>query len=121
MKQNNREWIGWIKKALISTGLVLFLVAGVATPSIFSQGKGWVKPEMVFPEHYPYGFHGMGYILRITQEEVVIDDNVYALSPAVTYHTLDIENASSAFFQPGKRVGYLFDSEGEIKSLWMVE
>ena len=76
---------------------------------------------MVFPEHYPNGFHGMGHILKITGDEIVVDDKVFALSSDVTYHTLDIENASSGFFQPGKRVGYVFDSEGKIKSLWMIE
>lgn len=120
MKQNNRLCFGGIRKALLYTGLILVLT-GIGVPYGFCQGVKWVKPEMVFPEHYPYGFHGMGYILSISNNEAVIDDKVFALSPDVAYHTLEIENASSAFFRPGIRVGYLLKSEKEIKSLWLIE
>lgn len=121
MKQNKKGWFGRRKKSLICIGLVLFMV-GMVIPCGFAHGQSQlVRPEMAFPEYYPYGFHGMGYILSIEQDQIVIDDNVYALSPDVTYHTLEIKNASSAFFRPGMRVGYLFDSEEKIKSLWMIE
>ncbi len=121
MKQNKKGWFGRRKKSLICIGLVLFMV-GMVIPCGFAHGQSQlVRPEMAFPEYYPYGFHGMGYILSIEQDQIVIDDSLYALSPDVTYHTLEIENASSAFFRPGKRVGYRFDSKGKIKSLWMIE
>jgi hypothetical protein len=121
MKQNSKIRFGGINKSLICIGLVLFIV-GMVIPCSFAQAQSrLVKPEMVFPEHYPYGFHGMGYIGMIGQDQIVIDDKGFALSPDVTYHTLEIENASSAFFRAGQRVGYLLDSEGKIKSLWMIK
>ena len=122
MNQRNKVWSGGIKRFLICTGLVLVLM-GMVIPSGLAHAQGGrVKPEMAFPDHYPYsGFHGMGYILTISMDVTVIDDKVFAFSPDVAYHTLEIENASSAFFRPGMRVGYLLDSEGKIKSLWLIE
>jgi hypothetical protein len=122
MNQRNKVWSGGIRRLLICTGLVLVLMSMVV-PSGLAHAQGErVKPEMVFPDHYPYsGFHGMGYILSISRDDVVINDKIFALSPDVAYHTLAIENASSAFFRPEMRVGYLLDSEGRIKSLWLIE
>jgi len=122
MNQRNKVWSGGIKRFLICTGLVLALM-GMVFPCEFAHAQGRrVKPEMVFPEHYPYsGFHGMGYIFTISKDDAVIDDKVFVLSPDVAYHTLEIENASSAFFRPEMRVGYLLDSKKEIKSLWLIE
>jgi hypothetical protein len=122
MNQRNKVWSGGMKRFLICTGLALVLM-GMVIPSGLAHAQGGrVKPEMVFPEHYPYsGFHGMGYILEISKDVAVIDDKVFAISPDVAYHTLEIENASRTFFRPGMRVGYLLDSEGKIKSLWLIE
>jgi hypothetical protein len=122
MNQKKKVWSGGMKRFLLCTGLILVLM-GMVVPSGVAQAQGGrVKPEMVFPDHYPYsGFHGMGYILTISRDVAVIDDKVFEFSPDVTYHTLEIENASSAFFRPEMRVGYLLDSEGEIKSLWLIE
>ena len=122
MNQRNKISSGGIKRLLICTGLVLVLM-GMVIPFGFAHAQsGRVKPEMIFPDHYPYsGFHGMGYILTISRNEAVIDDKVFVLSPDVAYHTLEIEHASSAFFSTGQRVGYLLKSEKEIKSLWLIE
>jgi hypothetical protein len=122
MNQRNKVWPGGMKKLLICAGLVLVLM-GMAIPSSLAHAQGRrVKPEIVFPDHYPHGgFHGMGYILTISKNEVVIDDKVFVLSPNVAYHTPEVENASSAFFRTGHRVGYLLKSEKEIKSLWLIE
>ena len=122
MNQRNKVWSGGIKRLLICTGLVLALMGMVIPSGLAHAQSGRVKPEMVFPDHYPYGgFHGMGHIVTISRNEVVIDDKVFAFSWDVTYHTLEIENASRAFFRTGQRVGYLLDSEKEIKSLWLIE
>ena len=103
MNQSKKAWLS-IEKTLICIGLALFLV-GASMPSGLVRAGGWVKPEMVFPEHYPYGFHGMGTIYSIAGDKVVIDDEGFTLAPSVEYHTLNIENASNALFQPGKKVG----------------
>ena len=123
MKQKNRVWIGGgMSKVLICMAWVL-AVGAMALPSIghSQQGLDMVKPEMVMPKHYPYGFDGMGEIGRIGYEDIVIDDKHFALSPDVTYHTLNIRNASKAFFRPGMRVGYLIAYEKVIKSVWLIE
>ena len=119
MKQK-KVWFERMTKPLICIGLALFLVS-VAIPSGFIHAGGRVKPEMRLPEYYPYGFDGMGHIFSITRDEVVIDDEGFTLSPEVEYHTLDIEDASSAFFREGAFVGYLLRSESEIVSLWLLE
>ena len=122
MVQRNKMWSGGMKRLLICAGLMLAMMAMMMPPGLAHAQSRWVKPEMAFPDHYPYnGFHGMGTILTISGNDAVIDDKVYAISPDVTYHTLEIENASSAFFRPGMRVGYLLKSEKEIESLWLIE
>ena len=122
MDQRNKVWSGRMKRLLICAGLVLAVTAMMMPPGLAHAQGTWVKPEMAFPDHYPYsGFHGMGTILTISENDAVIDDKVFAFSPDVTYHTLEIENASSAFFRPEMRVGYLLDPEGNIKSLWLIE
>ena len=122
MDQRNKVWSGGMKKYLIFMGLILAIMTMMMPPGLAHAQGGWVKPEMAFPDHYPYsGFHGMGTILTISGTDTVIDDKVFAFSPDVTYHTLEIENASSAFFRPDMRVGYLLDLEGNIKSLWLLE
>jgi hypothetical protein len=122
MNQRNKLWSGGMMRFLICTGLILVLM-GMVIPSGFAHARGGrVKPEMVFPDHYPYsGFHGMGSILKISRDVAVIDDEVFAFSPDAAYHTLEIENASSAFFFPDMRVGYILNSEGKIVSLWLIE
>ena len=121
MNERKKVWPGGMKRLLICTGLVLAIM-GMVLPSGLAYAGGRVKPEMAFPDHYPYsGFHGMGYILRITEDEAVIDDTIFAFSPDVVYYTPEIKNASSAFFHPGMRVGYILDSEGNIISLWLIE
>ena len=122
MTQRNSIWPGGMKRLLICIGLVLVLMGMVIPSGLAHAQSGRVKPEMVLPDYYPYsGFHGMGYILSISSDHAVIDDKMFAFSPDIVYHTLEIENASSAFFHPGMRVGYLLDSEGDIKSLWLIE
>ena len=120
MKKNNRRWLGRIRKALLCTGFILVMM-GLGVPAGFAQGVKWVKPEMVLPDHYPYGFHGMGEIGRIGERDIVIDDAHFELSPDVEYHTLNIENASKAFFRPGMRVGYIIVHEKVIESIWLIE
>ena len=97
MCQKKKVCFGGIKKPLICLGLILFLMGGVLHFG-FAHAQGLVKPEMAFPEYYPYGFHGMGYILDITLSDIVIDDILFAFSTDVVCHTLETENASSAFF-----------------------
>jgi hypothetical protein len=122
MNQRNKVWSGGMKRFLICTGLVLVVMGMVIPSGLAYAHSGRVKPEMVFPDHYPYsGFHGMGYILEISKDVAVIDDKVFAISPNAAYHTLEMENASRAFFRPGMRVGYLLDSEGKIESLWLIK
>ena len=122
MNHKNKAWSNGIMRFIICTGLILAIMGMVMPSGPAHAYSGRVKPEMAFPDHYPYsGFHGMGYILTISENEAVIDDEVFAFSQDVVYHTLDVENASRAFFGPDMRVGYLLDSEGNIKSLWLLE
>ena len=120
MQKNNKPWFGKRRRALVWTVLV-FVSMGIGVPSGLCQGAKWVKPEMVFPEHYPYGFHGMGEIGRIGVRDIVIDDGHFALSKEVEFHTLNIKNASKAFFRPDMKVGYILAYEKVIKSIWLIE
>ncbi len=122
MKKNNRIFTGGITHILICTGLALFLFSIAIPPSVgLAQRK--VKPEWVMPKHYPNGFDGMGRIdsIAVDRGEIVIDERMLKLSPSVEYHTPTESNASSALFGPGSLVGYIIDSEDQIKSIWLIE
>ena len=120
MKCKNNVFPGKLKQVFICTGIGLLLV-GMIFQSIPVYGEGRVKPEWVMPRHYPFGFHGMGHIDRITQDKVVIDEHLHKLSPQVKYHTPALENAPSDDIKPGKKVGYILNSKNEITSIWLIE
>ena len=110
----------WIKTITVLVGLALLFVT-IAIPSgpSFAQHR-LVKPEWVMPEHYPEWFHGWGRIGYIGENEITINDIAFRLSPYAEYHTPTIPDAYKSLFTPGKLVGFLFDSESTIISLWLI-
>jgi hypothetical protein len=120
MKKNKTDCHDRIKQIIVGIALAL-IVAGICIPASAGAGEQKVKGEWILPEHYPAGFDGYGYINRIAAEEVVIDDSLLRLSPAVIYTTLISVMAGSDDFRDGDLVGYLTNSEHEIISLWLIE
>ena len=120
MKKNKKILIERIKHILICMGLALFL-AGIVVPSGVSHGQPRVKPEWVLPEDYPDGFHGWGAIDRIEENEIVIDEIQYMLSPSVTYHAPPGIYRIRSQFREGAITGYLKNSKDEIISLWLIK
>jgi hypothetical protein len=122
MKKNKTDCHHRIKQIIAGIALAL-IVAGICIPASAGAGAGEqkVKGEWILPEHYPAGFDGYGYINRIAAEEVVIDDSLLRLSPAVIYTTLISVMAGSDDFTDGDLVGYLTNSEQEIISLWLIK
>ena len=78
-------------------------------------------PGVVFPDYYPDDFSGVGRIVRIDEKKVVINDELYYLSPRVSYHTLKQEYAFKTDIRPGMLVGYVKESGNVIVSLWFIE
>ena len=77
-------WLGLL-------GLIfLFFLTGVS----YSQA-----PDRTFPDYYPEKFNAIGNIDRIAEDEIVIGDTLYRLSPNATYHTPTIKDASKVLFQ----------------------
>jgi len=120
MKKNKMGRHHKIKQ--ITVGIVLALIlAGICIPVGAGAGEQKIKGEWILPEHYPAGFDGYGYINRIAAEEVVIDESLFRLSPAVTFTTLKSVMAVRGDFTDGDLVGYLTNSEQEIVSLWLIK
>jgi hypothetical protein len=111
----------WKRHILVGLGLglVLGLLLVVTLPDV---GYGRERKEWsgVVPKHYPKGFSGMGYIDRIEDNEIVVDDVLFRLSTGVSYHTPKIGKASRGWFSVGKRVGFITNSKREIISLWLI-
>ncbi len=120
MKKTKTDCHHRIKQIIVGIALTL-VVAGICIPAGAGAGERKVKGEWILPEHYPAGFDGYGYINRIAAEEVVIDESLIRLSPAVTYTTLISVLAASGDFADGDLVAYLTNSEQEIISLWLIE
>ncbi|MBW1767457.1 MAG: hypothetical protein JRJ65_10460 [Deltaproteobacteria bacterium] len=109
-----------IKIILFFMGLGLFCFTIVITSGSSYAQHRLVKPEWVMPEHYPEWFHGWGRIGYIGENEITINDMAFRLSPYAEFHTPTIPDAYKSLFSPGKLVGFLYDSESTIISLWLI-
>jgi len=120
MHKNRKNFHNRLRQMTAAIALVL-ISAGICTPAVAGVGGQKIKGEWILPEYYPQGFDGYGYVNRIVATEVVIDDSIYRLSPAVTYSTLSSVMATIGDFVEGDLVGYLINSEQEIISLWLIK
>ena len=94
-------------------GLVFMLfVVGV------SHGQ---QPARTYPDYYPDKFNTVGKIDRIADNEIVINDTLYRLSPNLTCYTPASMYASKALFSIGNRVGVEIDSKNVVTSLYLLE
>ena len=101
-------------------GLLCFVVGLVLCGTSVGYAQELYKGEWVLPEHYPDGFHGWGRLDRLGADEIVIDDNLYPLSPSVKFNTATSNNVRASMFRVGDTVGYLEDPNGLIISLWRI-
>jgi hypothetical protein len=108
------------KKNVLFRIALLCMIIGLVVFASPGYAQGRYKGEWVLPKHYPQGFDGWGRIDRISDGEVVIDDTMYPLSPAVTYNIPEASNINSSFLRAGDMVGYLMDQKGFIISLWRI-
>jgi len=120
MKKNNKTCYHRIRQIFPGIALAL-IVVGICIPASVIAAEIKYKGEWILPEYYPAGFDGYGYINRIAAEEVVINDSILKLSPAVTYATLISVMAVNGDFMDGDLVGYLINSEHQIISLWLIK
>ena len=112
-----------IKKNMLvlnSIGLVCLVVGLVLCAASVGYAQDRYKSEWVLPGHYPDGFNGWGRIDRLGADEIVIDDNLYPLSPSVKYNIATSSNVRASLFRVGDTVGYLEDVNGLIISLWRI-
>jgi hypothetical protein len=115
--KSNRKYL--IRQVILCLALAAFLTAGVI-PAGVGQAERRVKGEWVLPKHYPDGFHGYGYLDRIAQDEIIINDSVLKLAPSAIYATPGSEIAASSDFKLGDLVGYLKNAKNEVESLWLI-
>jgi len=120
MKQNQTDRHHRIKQIAAGIALVL-IVAGICLPAAVGAGERKVRGEWILPDNYPQGFDGYGYINRIAADEVVIDEALYRVSPAIIYATPNNIMAKIGDFRDGDLVGFLTNSEQVIVSLWLIE
>ncbi len=98
------------------------MIGVVLTMFVMTATVNAKPPGVVFPGHYPDEFSGVGRIVRIADDRIVINDELFRLSPRITYHTLGQEYAFKTAFGPGMLVGYMTSSTGkEILSLYFIQ
>lgn len=97
---------------MIGMALILFAISA----NVYAQ-----PPGVVFPSYYPEDFSGVGRIGRMEAKKIVINDQLYYLSPRITYHTLNQEYAFKSAIKPGMLVGYVKSSVNEIVSLYLIQ
>ncbi|HHP7236107.1 MAG TPA: hypothetical protein ACFCUC_15875 [Desulfobacterales bacterium] len=106
----------WKTIAMMGIALAVFLVG-----NSFAGAQLLQKGEWYLPETYPDGFHGWGYIDRLGEKEIVIDDGLYPLAKTVSFHTPDVSDVPASWFKHGDQVGFLQNARGEIISVWRFE
>ena len=86
------------------------------------MGAAAITLDVDNPLHpdYPGAFDNVGRVDRIADDEVVISDSIFQLSPAVSYHTPDNSRASRSDFHTGDYVGCLINASGEVESIWLI-
>jgi len=86
------------------------------------RGQSAVTYDGERPVHpgYPRLFDLYGRIDRLTNDEAVIGDSLYRIAPAAAYHTPNQRHALPSMLQAGDVVGCLTDSDGKIKSIWLI-
>jgi hypothetical protein len=103
------------------------VMIGIAVLAVCLLGNGFAgaqrlqKGEWYLPETYPDGFHGWGYIDRLSEKEIVIDDGLYPLAKTVSFHTPKVSDVPANWFKQGDQVGFLQNARGEIISIWRFE
>jgi hypothetical protein len=120
MKPNTTDRHHRIKQIVAGIALAL-IIAGICIPAGVCAGERKIRGEWILPENYPDGFDGYGYINRIAADEVVIDEALHRVSPAIIYATPNNIMAKMGDFTEGDLVGYLTNSEQVIVSLWLIE
>ena len=109
-----------IRKILYSLFAVTFLFTAVYPLSQAHSERRQLRPEWVMPQHYPGWFHGWGRIAYFEENVCVINDMDYRVAPRATFHTPDDNYASRYIFTTGKMVGFIFDDNDEIISMWLI-
>jgi hypothetical protein len=70
---------------------------------------------------YPRQFDGVGFIDRIGDVEIVIDDGLQKLPSSADLHTPRSSHAGKGRFKVGDYVGFQLNEEGAIESLWLLK
>lgn len=70
---------------------------------------------------YPERFDGAGRLFSISEKSIVIDDVTYYLADSVSYNRPGVIGGSSSAFRPGVYLGYIFNSDGKIVSMWIID
>jgi len=107
---------GWIWTA----ALLCFVITAVLSSGL-SHAQRLRKGEWILPKHYPNGFHGIGFLDRISNKDMVVNDHWLPLSSSATFHTPTVKNGSKAWFRVGSYVGYLLNSQKEVVSLCLLD
>jgi len=104
-----------------------FLLPNILCPDVWADDSGKRKgnPRIDVDDpiykNYPKRFDGMGYIDVIEPERILIDDTPYPLADSVTFNTPKRRRAPAKRFQTGQYVGYLQDSNGAIKDIYLLK
>jgi hypothetical protein len=108
------------RNAIRTAGLLALVIAAVLSSGI-CDAQRLRKGEWILPKHYPNGFHGIGFLDRISRNDMVVNDRWLWFSPSVTFHTPRVKNGSKAWFREGSYVGYLLNAQKEVVSLWLLD
>lgn len=106
---------------LIAVVLTGILAASSIAADQSDPKRPFISGEMPVHPGFPAQFDGHGIIDAIFRKAVVVDDAKWAFAPQVSFKAPSAAWASRRSFSKGDYVGFLLDSKGLVKSLWLIQ
>lgn len=109
-----------LRAALIAFALCLFLC--LAGPASAQQPDGERFPYPL-PEFDKGQFGGSGIVTTVGEEEgqIVINDQLFLLTPETEYYTSYMAPLSQVYFTAGTEVEFIAGKKKEILKIWLLE
>jgi hypothetical protein len=97
-------------------GLVLIFIVALAGVSYGEEGEG-----DDLPQPYSEEYSSKGRIDRISDNEIVINDCLYKLTPSTIFKTTTMENAQRDSIKEGDFVHFTIDENRKVKTIVLIE
>ncbi|MBU0993776.1 MAG: hypothetical protein KJ737_14880 [Proteobacteria bacterium] len=109
------------KVSIISKCLVIVLSLFVAAPMAICQEKAKETKQTIVKQPKKPGYQNNGHVLRVGEDEIVVDDHLIKLAKQVNYHAPDGGALISKQMHEGAYIGFNLNDQKEITDIWIIK